>query len=47
MANKASKTEHAGAKKGTGAYYGKKAIAKKESNKLRRVADKQSTKDPE
>jgi hypothetical protein len=35
------KTEHAGAKKGKGAYYGRKKDAKKESNKARREADKQ------
>ena len=32
MANKAKETEHAGAKKGSGAFYGPKAEAKKGSN---------------
>jgi len=40
MANVAKKTEHAGAKKGRGAYWGRKKEAKKESNKVRREADK-------
>ena len=34
------KTEHAGAKKGSGAFYGHKADAKKASNTDRRRADK-------
>lgn len=33
------KTEHAGAKKGKGAYWGPKKDAKKESNKERRRVD--------
>lgn len=33
------KTEHAGAKKGKGAYWGRKKDAKKESNKERRRID--------
>jgi len=37
MANKAAKTEHSGAKHGSGAYWGRKADAKRESNKTRRV----------
>jgi hypothetical protein len=36
---KGRKTEHAGAKKGKGAYYGRKRDAKKESNKERRRVD--------
>ena len=36
MAYKATKTEHTGAKHGSGAYWGPKRDAKKESNKLRR-----------
>ena len=43
MANKAQKTEHSGPKKGAGAYWGRKKAAKKESNRVRREADK---KDP-
>ena len=34
------KTEHCGAKKGSGAFYGEKAEAKKVSKKLRRANDK-------
>lgn len=40
MANKATRAEHSGAKKGRGAYYGHKADAKRESNKARRRNDK-------
>jgi hypothetical protein len=36
MAGNAKKTEHAGPKKGRGAYWGRKAEAKRESNRLRR-----------
>jgi hypothetical protein len=36
MAYQAEKTEHAGAKHGSGAYWGPKREAKKESNKVRR-----------
>jgi hypothetical protein len=36
MGYTAKKTEHAGAKHGSGAYWGPKQDAKKESNKLRR-----------
>lgn len=36
MAHKARKTEHTGAKHGSGAYWGTKAEAKKESSKIRR-----------
>jgi hypothetical protein len=40
MARKARKTEHTGSKKGFGAYYGRKADAKADSNKLRREVGK-------
>lgn len=40
MALNAKKTEHTGAKKGRGAYWGRKRDAKSDSNKVRRVADK-------
>lgn len=40
MSQSAKKTEHAGAKKGNGAYWGRKQIAKSESNRVRREADK-------
>jgi hypothetical protein len=43
MGSGAKKTEHAGAKKGSGAYWGRKVAAKKESNKRRREYDKNST----
>jgi hypothetical protein len=36
MAFKVKKTEHAGAKKGNGAYWGRKVDAKRESNRRRR-----------
>jgi hypothetical protein len=36
MGYEARKTEHAGPKKGHGAYWGPKQDAKKESNKIRR-----------
>ena len=36
MGYEAKKTEHAGAKHGSGAYWGPKKDAKKESNKVRR-----------
>ena len=36
MAYQAKKTEHAGAKHGSGAYWGPKKDAKKESSKVRR-----------
>lgn len=35
-----TKTEHAGAKQGRGAYYGRRTEAKQVSRKLRRAADK-------
>lgn len=37
---KIRKTEHCGAKKGRGAYYGRKRDAKHESNRQRRANDK-------
>lgn len=40
MAYNAKKTEHAGAKKGSGAFYGPKAEAKNASNRRRREDDK-------
>ncbi len=42
MAYGAKKTEHAGAKKGSGAYWGRRVAAKKESNRKRREEDKTS-----
>jgi hypothetical protein len=36
MARGAKKTEHAGAKKGTGAFYGRKVDAKRASSRRRR-----------
>lgn len=41
MANEAKKTEHVGPKKGSGAYWGIKKDAKKESNKKRRETGKE------
>ena len=40
MAWGAKKTEHAGAKKGTGAFYGRKVNAKRASNRRRRQSKK-------
>lgn len=40
MVDNAKKTEHAGTKKGSGAYWGRKVSAKKESNRKRREEDK-------
>lgn len=40
MGQCAKKTEHVGAKKGKGAYWGRKQIAKAESNRVRREDDK-------
>jgi len=45
MALKARKTEHSGAKKGRGAFYGRKVEAKRASNRRRRDDDKRSVKD--
>jgi hypothetical protein len=44
MGQGAKKTEHAGAKKGKGAYWGRRQIAKLESNRVRREADKEEAK---
>ena len=41
MGYKAKKTEHVGAKRGRGGYWGPKQDAKKESNKIRRRNGKQ------
>ena len=43
MANQAKKTEHTGAKRGCGAYWGRKKDAKKESRRARRETDKKET----
>ena len=43
MALGAKKVEHAGPKKGRGAYHGRKAVAKQESSKVRRKQAKSST----
>ena len=40
MAYNAKKSEHTGAKKGSGAFYGPKADAKKASKRRRREDDK-------
>jgi hypothetical protein len=40
MAGKAIKTEHSGAKRGSGGYWGPKQDAKRESNKRRRANDR-------
>jgi len=40
MGYEAKKTEHSGSKKGCGAYWGRKANAKKQSNRERREQDK-------
>ena len=40
MAFKARKTEHTGAKKGRGAFYGRKGEAKRASKRLRRETGK-------
>jgi len=45
LANQAQKTEHSGAKKGRGAYWGRKKDAKKESNSVRRKNDKKIVKE--
>lgn len=42
MSVKNLKTEHSGSKKGNGAFYGRKVVAKRASNKDRRVADRQA-----
>lgn len=43
MAYATTATEHAGAKHGKGAFYGRKADAKLNSRKARRRADKTTT----
>lgn len=43
MANQKGKTEHSGAKHGNGAYWGRKADAKQESNRQRREVGKSYT----
>lgn len=45
MAAKAKKMEHAGAKKGRGAFWGPKKEAKQDSNAKRRNADKMAVKE--
>lgn len=40
MAQNAKKTEHSGAKHGSGAYWGRKAAAKEESDRVRRENDR-------
>lgn len=40
MAHAAKNTEHSGAKRGRGGYWGRKADAKRESNRARRTNDK-------
>ncbi|OQX16012.1 MAG: hypothetical protein BWK76_12165 [Desulfobulbaceae bacterium A2] len=45
MGQGAKKTEHAGAKKGNGAYWGRKRVAKQESNRVRRENDKETSHD--
>lgn len=40
MGHGAKKSEHSGAKKGKGAYWGRRVAAKKESNRLRRETGK-------
>lgn len=45
MAYSAVKTEHTGAKRGKGASYGRKAAAKRASNKARRANDRKATRD--
>lgn len=42
MAGRVKKAEHAGPKKGRGAYWGRKADAKRESNKVRREGAKKA-----
>ncbi len=42
MGHEEKKSEHAGARKGCGAYWGRKVVAKKESNRKRRKDDKVS-----
>lgn len=44
MAQQVKKSEHAGPKKGRGAYWGRKKDAKTESNRRRRETDKNEEK---
>lgn len=44
MGQGAKKSEHSGAKKGSGSYWGRKQAAKSESNRVRRESDKAETK---
>lgn len=44
MGHEVKKTEHSGAKKGNGAYWGTKKNAKEESNKKRREVSKELAK---
>jgi hypothetical protein len=43
MAYGGKKTEHRGPKHGRGAFYGRKAVAKRASNRRRREQDKQAS----
>lgn len=45
MSFEAKKTEHNGAKKGRGAYWGRKVDAKQESNRRRREDSKANVRD--
>lgn len=45
MAQRSRKTEHSGPKRGSGAYWGRKAEAKRESNRRRREGDKRAVAD--
>jgi hypothetical protein len=45
MGYAAKKTEHTGAKRGRGAYWGQKCDAKSESKKIRRRNSKQEIRD--
>jgi hypothetical protein len=47
MGHKAKKTEHSGSKKGRGAYWGRKADAKKESSRRRREDGKKAARGAE
>ena len=44
MAYQAKRTEHSGAKRGRGAYWGPKKDAKRESNRKRRENDRNESK---
>lgn len=47
VAQRATETEHAGAKKGHGAFWGHRAEAKLHSNRLRREDDKRAAEELE